>query len=161
MEQWKPISGFEGRYEVSNLGRIKRLVGHNCKRDRVLRPRKKRGYELVSLSPKPRTLQVHRIVAEAFILNDTGKPQVNHKNGNRADNRAENLEWATPKENYTHSVDVLGFKNGANRIPCVFDGVAYESISAAAKDVGVAWSTMRIMLGDMRGARFPRKPHPT
>lgn len=113
-EIWKPITGYEGLYEVSDLGRVRglnRIVkksnGYNYNsKGRILRPRNKpNGYLFVSLHKlcKPMNLFIHRIVAEAFIPNPEGKKTVNHKNGIKTDNRVENLEWTTYSENHLHS----------------------------------------------------------
>jgi hypothetical protein len=116
MELWKDVKGYEGFYEVSNLGRVRRVckyVGsglrfndHVLRRGGVLKQNKKRnGYLTVDLSKDNtvKTISVHRIVAEAFLEKIDGKDFVNHKNCNREDNRVENLEWCTPKENSEHA----------------------------------------------------------
>lgn len=99
-EMWQPVNGYEGIYEVSDQGRVR-----NVKRDRLRKPSNIRGYQAVPLCKggKNRMKLLHRLVAEAFIPNHENKPQVNHINGNKADNRAENLEWVTPQENLRHA----------------------------------------------------------
>lgn len=118
MEEWKSIKNFKGRYEVSSLGRV-RSSGYsyktrnahgeylNHKPGVVLRPQKDKGYLKVCLydNGKPLQKRVHRLVAEAFLGTDSVRKQVNHKNGNKHDNRVENLEWCTPAENVTHALE--------------------------------------------------------
>ena len=98
-EQWRPIEGYEGLYEVSNLGRVKSL---KCGRERILKPQmKKKGYLQVGLRKegKYKMFKVHRLVAQAFIPNPEGLPQINHKDENPSNNRVENLEWCDSKYN--------------------------------------------------------------
>lgn len=108
-EVWRKISGYE-EYEVSNLGRIKRLsydkkVCGNAKQhceEKILKLQtRKRGYQAVMLSKnsKVKTFLVHRLVAIAFIPNPNNLPQVNHKDENPSNNCVENLEWCTQKYN--------------------------------------------------------------
>ena len=121
-EVWKPVVGFEDRYEVSNLGRLRSFPHETliCRKRGKPYVLKKRGVEIV---PQPRRhgymavwlygnggnngragkqYSVHRIVAEAFIPNPNGYAEVNHINEDKTDNRAYNLEWCTHKENSNH-----------------------------------------------------------
>src|SRR4051794_959304 len=98
--EWRPIKGYEGLYEVSNDGRVRRV-------QQCLKPAYTKGYAHVTLCKEGevRTLRITRLVAETFIPNPEGKPQVNHKNGNPANDSITNLEWATASENTQHAVD--------------------------------------------------------
>ena len=109
-EQWKDIEGFEGVYQVSSAGRVRskdRKVHTYIKPGLYLRQNAQNGgYLYVSLSKndgsKIKHAYVHRLVATAFVPNPGGLTQVNHKNLDKKDNRAENLEWVTPQENILH-----------------------------------------------------------
>ena len=105
-EEWKPIAGFENRYEVSNLGQVKSLNFHRSGKPQILKQYSDRyGYMKVFLyrNGKPHYLTVHRLVAEAFILNPENKETVDHIDCNRKNNNVENLRWVTAKENNQHS----------------------------------------------------------
>lgn len=115
MELWNKVAGYNNCYLVSNLGNVKSITRTDCRgrfrRGRILKPnRLKDGYEQVGLyvNGKCKYVKVHRLVAEAFVDNPDAKPEVNHKNGIRHDNRADNLEWVTKSENLRHSFRVLG-----------------------------------------------------
>lgn len=107
-EIWKDISGFEGRYMVSNLGRVKSVwklktkVGEPDRyRDSVMKlSTTKRGYTRISLKKEGlKNYPVHRLVALAFIPNPHNLPFINHKDENPSNNCVDNLEWCTPKYN--------------------------------------------------------------
>lgn len=115
VENWRPITGYEGRYEVSNVGRVRsldRVTPHNTSANgqtrtgRVLSPRLNRsGYPTIGLRSGKLVrnfFSVHRLVAVAFVPNPDGKPQVNHIDNDRANNRWDNLEWTTQTENLAH-----------------------------------------------------------
>ena len=120
-EIWKDIEGYEGLYQVSNLGRVKSLkrqvvdtVGFRIVPESYLRGRLRYGYRIVSLCKhgEINRCMVHRLVAKAFIPNPENKPTVNHIDGVRNNNIVTNLEWATYRDQQLHKYRVLHSKKG-------------------------------------------------
>ena len=112
-EIWKDIDGYEGRYQVSNFGRVKSFW-HG---EHILKPVLLNiGYQQVTLcaNGKHELVRVHRLVAKAFVDNPDNKPQVNHINGDKQDNRATNLEWVTASENRYHAYATGLQRSGEN-----------------------------------------------
>lgn len=154
-EKWKAAPGYEGYYEVSTDGRV-RSVDRSYTNSRgaartvcgrvLAQTTTREGYNLVALyrEKKRRDLLVHRIVAEAFVPNPCGKPEVNHIDGNKQNNAANNLEWCTQSENLLHRYRVLecpSCDGGQSKpVRCVETGKVYPSGRAAARDVGCAQS---------------------
>ena len=108
-EVWKDIEGYEGLYQVSNMGRVKSLGRdvwkwnhYTHQPEKILKMGQDRyGYLVVGLykDKKLKTFKVHRLVAQAFVTNHENKETVNHINGNKQDNKANNLEWHSNEEN--------------------------------------------------------------
>ncbi len=114
-EIWKDIKGYEGYYQVSNLGRVKSLkrkasLGRGYYRiitNRIMRIHKNNyGYEKISLSKngKDKECSVHGLVAKTFLTNPENKRTINHIDGNKVNNHVSNLEYATDKENIAHAI---------------------------------------------------------
>lgn len=105
-EIWKNIDGYGGRYQISNLGNVRNRQGLF-----MAQKPSKDGYVrlLLAKNGKYKAEYVHRLVAKAFIPNPENKSEVNHIDGNKANNKASNLEWATTYENHQHAV-ALGLK---------------------------------------------------
>lgn len=156
METWRAIPGFEGRYEVSDHGRVQSLDRYVQQRNRWGKPMQRfepgrllrtkldrHGYVVHTARELP-TVLVHRLVAMAFIPNPDQKPQVNHINGDVVDNRPANLEWCTNSENHLHAYRMLGRepnRSGQKRVALTAaDGVAriFPSAVDAATAIGVA-----------------------
>lgn len=105
MEQWKDVKGYEGLYQISNEGRVKSLNYKRMGIEKVMRPQKdKNGYLIIHFCKNGihYNHKIHRLVAEAFIVNPNNSTEVNHINENKDDNRAENLEWCNRKYNMNY-----------------------------------------------------------
>jgi hypothetical protein len=99
--EWRPVKGFEDLYQINNIGHV--MNRHH----RLLTPRMNNaGYMRVGLykNNKSHYLFVHRLVAQTFVEQEESKVFVNHKDGNKLNNSADNLEWVTPSENNIHAV---------------------------------------------------------
>ena len=109
-EIWKPVKGHEKYFEISNLGRLKRILVIDVnmyhkpserKVERIVKTKLDRGYEKIALSinGKRKIKYIHRLVAETFIPNPNNYKEVNHKDNNPSNNRVDNLEWCDRKYN--------------------------------------------------------------
>ena len=138
-EQWRPIKGFDGLYEVSNLGNVRN------KRGKVLSPKVgKTGYLIVGLHDNCEVTYkyIHRLVGETFLEIPDFKCEINHIDENKSNNRVDNLEWTTRVQNVNHGTgrsrhDRKLFKPVSCFLP---DGTfvkRYESITEAGRDLGV------------------------
>jgi predicted XRE-type DNA-binding protein len=104
-EIWKDIEGYDGKYQVSNFGRI--VTFKRYSEGRILKQyfdRHNYLYVILTKNSIPKTIKCHRIVANAFILNPENKATVNHRDSNRSNNCVDNLEWATSSENSVHAI---------------------------------------------------------
>lgn len=150
MTEWKLANGFGGKYMVSDKGDVKNIITGKL----LVASVNPYGYLTVKMDRPnlPRkNMFVHRAVAETFIPNPENKSQVNHKDGNKANNCVENLEWVTPAENQRHAYRVLGRcsslkgklgKDNGNSIPVYqydLDGNfvrSWDAVSDAARALG-------------------------
>ena len=148
-EVWRDITNFEGRYQVSDGGRVR-----NMRTGRVLKPGVAyNGYYMVRLSKNGYALtqRVPRLVATAFVPGFAPGLEVNHINGDKTDNRAVNLEWCTPSENQTHRFRVLGHPGvGRKAVQCVETGKRYASLTEAAQDIGASVGNLSLALSGRR-----------
>lgn len=163
IEEWKPIKGYEGLYEISSFGVVKSLKGKNG----VVFPKYDlsiTGYWRVGLSKNKKQTKylLHRLIAIAFIPNTENKPFINHKNGIKTDNKIENLEWCTASENMQHAhnnnlIKVITPVKKGNKFPqvqrgknghakIVLDmqtGIFYDCAKDAADSIGMNEYTFR------------------
>ena len=145
MEIWRDIKGYEGKYQISDLGRVKSLnYRGNTNQEHILKLKEARnGYNQVQLYKNGIGVfyLVHRLVAEAFIPNPDNLPEVNHKIDDykhRSDNRVENLEWCTREYNcnYGSHNKTVG-ESHKKSIICVTTGEKFDSIIDASNKYGV------------------------
>lgn len=164
MEHWKDIKGWEGRYQISNDGRVRTLNYKRTGRVQVLtgftdiRGYKSVHFRIGGAGSKKKYYLIHRLVAELFIPNPENKPFVNHKNGKRDDNRVDNLEWVTRSENEKHKIYVLNKKSGTlippKPVRCIETGEKFRSVSDAARAVGVTQGAVSACLNGQKNRSF-------
>lgn len=154
-EKWKPIPGFEEKYEISNKGRIRSIDRSVLLKKGILQFRKgkiiklnsnTKGYLFSNLycKGKHKPAYPHRLVAESFINNPNRLPEVNHIDGNKQNNTVNNLEWVTREENIHHFIK-LGLRKDkltmqqANEIKAKYSSKLYSQ-NELAKEYGVSQS---------------------
>ena len=143
-EEWRDIKGYEGKYQVSSLGRVKSLGNNKSKKEKILKPGKNKLdylYVILCKNGESKGFLVHRLVAEAFVNNPNEYKCVNHKDENKTNNCVDNLEWCTHKYNNTYgtrlervSEKVKGSKHyGARKVQCITTGKKFNCIKEAAE----------------------------
>lgn len=147
-EIFKDIYGYEGLYQISNLGRVKSLNYNKTRKEKILKYRKHRyGYLMVVLfkDGKRKEILVHRLVAQAFLPNLDNLPQVNHKDENKTNNCVENLEFCDAKYNSNYGTRnervakaLTGAYNTKKSKPvmCIETGVIYQSTNEVQRQLG-------------------------
>lgn len=167
IEIWKPVIGYEGIYEISNIGRVKSLQRQKYKNPTHIIPGKIRplqlhsnGYYSIMLCKNGITkrVHIHRLVASAFIPNPAGHSTVNHINYDRKDSRVENLEWCSQQQNILHATKRNGYKNNmqgrtgklsVNSKPTYQIGLddkvikLWDSLRDAARELNFNYSSLR------------------
>ena len=176
IEIWKPVVGYEGLYEVSNLGKVKAIKWHRGEEEKEMRPYTTyKGYLRLRLTKngKGKQFQIHRLVAEAFIPNPENKPYIDHINTDRTDNTVwlnedgsinyekTNLRWATNKENCNNPISRQNYSKsnkGKTAVPILqFDKnmkfiKKWESMADAETSLGI-----KSRLSEYCGNKYGRK----
>lgn len=150
-EEWLDIAGFEGKYQVSNLGNVKSLNYNKTGEARLLKPNKtKNGYLQVALckNNQRKMKLIHVLVAEAFIPNPSGLPQVNHKDEQKNNNCVDNLEWCDAKYNINYGTHnqrsaekrrgVYGRNKTCKPVICVETEIIYSGAYEAEQKTGIS-----------------------
>lgn len=145
-EVWKDIKGYEGFYQISNLGRVKSLIRKNVLKEKIIKGGiQKNGYKFVLLykDKNSKIFRVHRLVAEAFIPNPNKYKEVNHIDENKTNNNVENLEWCTRKYNCSYG----NFNESKIKKVIQYDIIGnyireWSSITEAQKKLGINHSSI-------------------
>ena len=177
-EEWRDVAGYEGIYQVSNLGRVRSLTRNVfngkvffTKAGKMMRITVgKNRYCRVTLTKDAKQTQwyVHRLVAMAFLPNPDNLPEVDHIDANPSNNCLENLRWVTKQENMDHMIELGHHYDGRSnlrhdinrKVPVIRnDGKRYDSIISASRDLGyktsmMVWSNLNGRCSGCRGYTF-------
>lgn len=168
MEVWKDIRGYNGLFQISNLGNVKRkqktyFCGNNTKRvleERLIIGEQVKGYRRVALwnNKKYKRVFVHRLVAQAFIPNPDDKPEIDHIDGNPLNNKVDNLRWCNHTENLNNpitlkrkSIAAMGnhmtgrfgaLHHNSKKVKCIETNSVYGGIAEAERQTGIGHISM-------------------
>lgn len=163
MEQWKDIQGYDGLFQISNLGNVKRkqktyFCGNNTKRvleERLIIGEQVKGYRRVALwnNKKYKRVFVHRLVAQAFIPNPDDKPEIDHVDGNPLNNKVDNLRWCNHTENLNNPITLKrksiaakgnhmtgrfgALHHNSKKVKCIETNSVYGGIAEAERITGI------------------------
>lgn len=166
-EIWKDVIGYEGLYQVSNLGRVKSLGNGGSKNskfssERILKTCEIKGYLRVTLSKdgKQKQYSVHRLVALAFLPNPYNLPMVNHKDECKTNNACSNLEWCSVKYNNNYATRIqriaesqTNYPKFSKKVICIETGKIYPSTHQVERELGFANSHISsACLGKLKSA---------
>lgn len=151
-EIWKEVKDFEGRYFISNSGRLRSINGTNKGETILACYLDSTGYYSATLRKVPlkRKVRIHTLVAEHFLINPhlTVRQTVNHIDGNKLNNHVSNLEWISAKENVVHATKMglnktrHAYMSLAKKIIDTSTGEVYESIAEAGRKTGIPWKRL-------------------
>lgn len=150
-EIWMDCKGYNGKYQVSNLGRVWSVVNQKILKTQI----KNDGYEQVRLyAPNGKGKQelVHRLVALAFLSNPFGYTQVNHKDGDRSNNQIGNLEWISSTDNMLHKYYELNSTKGcfpARPVECIETGEQFPTVAMAMREKN-CWNISKACRGELK-----------
>lgn len=153
MEKWLPVPNYESLYEVSDKGRIRSLCGRYAYKNIISQSTNNKGYKLVCLCNKgiQKSINVHRLVASVFIHNPHNFPCVNHKDENKENNDASNLEWCSYRYNNVYGSRLRkSAEKRSKPVKCVETGEVFQNAYDAQRRTGVSQSRISVCCNGRR-----------